>query len=131
MATRLPVPPCKTWTGAVSTRGYGVVRRGGKNHYVHRKAWIEAHGPVPKGFVVHHVCEEKLCYEVTHLMLMTHQEHRRHHGLSGAGAAHAAKTHCKEGHEFTPENTYVWRGARKCRACRAAAWKRHYERKAA
>lgn len=26
-------------------------------------------------------------------------------------------THCKNGHEFTPENTYVWRGHRYCRKC--------------
>jgi hypothetical protein len=30
------------------------------------------------------------------------------------------KTHCKQGHEFTPENTYVYRtGKRACRMCRA------------
>ena len=27
------------------------------------------------------------------------------------------KTHCKRGHEFTPENTYFYRGARHCRSC--------------
>jgi len=29
------------------------------------------------------------------------------------------KTHCKHGHEFTPENTCTKRGFRQCRACRA------------
>jgi hypothetical protein len=31
------------------------------------------------------------------------------------------KTHCIRGHEFTPENTYVYRGrkGRLCRCCRA------------
>jgi hypothetical protein len=34
-------------------------------------------------------------------------------------ARHAAKTHCKNGHEFTPENTYIRpdNGGRQCRAC--------------
>jgi len=27
------------------------------------------------------------------------------------------QTHCKRGHEFTPENTYLWQGHRVCRAC--------------
>jgi transcriptional regulator with XRE-family HTH domain len=27
------------------------------------------------------------------------------------------RTHCKYGHEFTEENTYVYRGSRYCRAC--------------
>lgn len=29
------------------------------------------------------------------------------------------KTHCLNGHEFTPENTYDWYGHRHCRKCRA------------
>lgn len=29
-------------------------------------------------------------------------------------------THCKWGHEYTPENTYEWRGSRHCRACARA-----------
>jgi hypothetical protein len=28
------------------------------------------------------------------------------------------QTHCKRGHEFTPENTYKWGGKRHCRMCR-------------
>jgi hypothetical protein len=32
---------------------------------------------------------------------------------------HARKTHCKRGHEFTPENTYIDRnGWKHCRTCR-------------
>lgn len=36
------------------------------------------------------------------------------------------KTHCRRGHEFTPENTYVSpKGHRSCRTCaRKARWKR-------
>jgi hypothetical protein len=33
-------------------------------------------------------------------------------------AAHAAKTHCKNGHAFTPGNTYrTPQGHRRCREC--------------
>lgn len=31
-----------------------------------------------------------------------------------------AQTHCKNGHEFTPENTYIHNETRNCRICRAA-----------
>jgi hypothetical protein len=30
----------------------------------------------------------------------------------------AMKTHCLRGHEFTEENTFVFRGHRQCRACK-------------
>lgn len=44
----------------------------------------------------------------------------------------APLTHCKHGHEFTPENTY-WnpKGFRNCRICRAARREQERERKAA
>lgn len=39
----------------------------------------------------------------------------------GTGSHHRDKTHCAEGHEYTPENTYLRPGTthRHCRACRA------------
>lgn len=39
-----------------------------------------------------------------------------------SAAARSALTHCKHGHEFTPENTYIKpNGYRNCRKCRADA----------
>lgn len=43
---------------------------------------------------------------------------RSYHGSSGA--ANSEKTHCKNGHEFTPQNTYLRpTGGRQCKRCRA------------
>lgn len=44
----------------------------------------------------------------------------------------ALKTHCKWGHEFTPENTYTWDGrkGRACRTCALARAKAHKRRAA-
>ena len=40
-------------------------------------------------------------------------------------------THCKHGHEFTPENTYTREeGWRQCRACNREAVKRSKQRRA-
>jgi hypothetical protein len=44
-----------------------------------------------------------------------------------------AKTHCKRGHEFTPENTgpATWSGGRFCRTCKRADGARLRERRRA
>lgn len=42
---------------------------------------------------------------------------RKPRGL--AGPSNASKTHCKNNHEFTPENTYVHDGRRNCKKCRS------------
>ena len=34
------------------------------------------------------------------------------------------RTHCPQGHEYTPANTYLWHGSKVCRACKAAQSKR-------
>lgn len=34
-------------------------------------------------------------------------------------ARQRAKTHCPQGHEYTPDNTYQWKRGRTCRACQA------------
>lgn len=39
------------------------------------------------------------------------------------------KMHCKHGHEFTPENTYVYRGGRRqCKTCIKLRKREHRQR---
>ena len=47
---------------------------------------------------------------------------------AASAASRRARTHCKHGHEWTPENTYVYpRGVRECRVCKREASRRHKE----
>ncbi len=52
-----------------STRysGHCVIRRNGKTLDVHRVAYQEFVGPIPDGFVIHHKCRNKRCFNVYHL----------------------------------------------------------------
>jgi len=43
----------------------------------------------------------------------------------GTGAKNAVKTHCKRGHEFTPENTRRTEAGRTCVTCIRAAGAAH------
>lgn len=58
--------PCKLWTGALRTNGYG---RTGTDQSAHVQAWFDAGNTRPKGTVVMHACNVKACHEVAHLGL--------------------------------------------------------------
>ena len=109
---------CWEWT-ASKLRGYGqfgTYRDGrAQTHRAHRFAYELLVGPIPDGLTLDHLCRNRGCVYPGHLEPATNAENV----LRGEGptAVHARKTHCIHGHEFTPENTYLWRGQRKCRAC--------------
>jgi hypothetical protein len=43
---------------------------------------------------------------------------QRRHNVEMMAALKRSRTHCKYGHEFTPENTYIRpEGRRECRVC--------------
>ncbi len=114
--------PCKIWTGGHNSAGYGYTYDGGKQFAVHRRAYEEAHGPIPEGFVIDHLCRVKSCYESTHLEAVTHRENTRR-GF-GPTAMRQRQTSCKRGHPLSGENLYVKpSGSRQCRICRRAARK--------
>lgn len=59
----------------------------------------------------------------------------RHGATAERGTANATKTHCAQGHEYTPENTRIsnYKGSRQrvCKTCAADAQRRHRERRRA
>ena len=109
---------CWVWTGATTRRrGYGRIRvGGGEKMLAHRLAYEWFVGPIPEGLVLDHLCRNPRCCNPQHLEAVDHRENC----LRGTSpwAQNARKTHCANGHEFTPENTRISRGARDCRACK-------------
>lgn len=109
---------CWEWTGALN-HGYGYVQFDGRPQNAHRVAYRLLVGPIPEDLHIDHLCRNRRCVNPAHLEPVTlHANLLRGQGASGINAR---KTHCVNGHEFTPENTYEWRGTRNCKLCREAA----------
>lgn len=108
---------CWIWQGYIGSDGYG---RCGRKQSAHLYSYRAFCGPVPKGLELDHLCRVITCVNPAHLEPVTHAENKRRR--------YVLVTHCKHGHEFTPENTYVWakRNTRTCRTCnRQHAANRH------
>ncbi len=124
---------CWLWLGTKTAAGYGQLRVRGVRVYAHRYAYEAAHGPIPSGLVVMHSCDNPSCVNPAHLSAGTYSQNTRDAVDRGLMAGWLGRrTHCKNGHAFTPENTQVnAKGWRRCRACGREAFYRAKARKAA
>lgn len=117
---------CWQWTAYRRPCGYGYVRFGGAVVHAHRAVYTLLVGPIPEGMQLDHVChtrdsscpggescQHRACVNPDHLEVVSASENM-------ARSWPANKTHCVNGHEFTPENTARYgSGRRKCRKCKA------------
>jgi hypothetical protein len=62
---------CWIWTGDTHIKGYGRFCLNGQNLYAHRVSYEWAKGPIPKGWVVDHVCYQHSCVNPDHLVATT------------------------------------------------------------
>lgn len=50
---------CLIWHKSKHRSGYGVMYIKRKQYYVHRKAYENVHGPIPKGTDIAHLCHDE------------------------------------------------------------------------
>lgn len=110
---------CWEWQGFRHKKGYGDMSYRCKNWRVHRLAYHLFHGPIPKGMVICHTCDNRPCCNPLHLFLGTFDINNKDMAAKGRCKYSAASwPRCKHGHEFTPENTRIdSRGFRQCKEC--------------
>lgn len=91
-----------------------------KVHWLVTAAFV---GPKPEGMVVRHLDGDHANNRIGNLLYGTPEEN------IADSVRH--KTHCKQGHAFSPENTFQRKSGRGCRECRRQSWVRFKERGAA
>jgi hypothetical protein len=107
---------CWGWEAAKDTTGYGRFWDGSRVVPAHRVSYELFVGPITEGLHIDHLCRNRGCVNPSHLEPVTQRENMMR-GVSPAAAANR-RTSCVHGHEYTAENTYLWRGSRHCMTCR-------------
>lgn len=126
---------CIEWQGSYFNSGYGRFTKPDSraSGLAHRLIYAHVHGPIPDGMYVCHRCDNPRCVNVEHLFLGSPEVNVQDAKQKGRRAPNPSpmrgRTHCKRGHEFTPENTIRTKGGRNCRECQRMHDRASYARK--
>ena len=126
---------CHVWTASLNKFGYGKFGRPGFHGQwmmAHRFAWQLAHGSLPEGLDLDHLCRNRACVNVTHLRAVDRQTNLLAPGSESNAKKNSDKTHCKRGHALTGDNLRPTnRGQRECKECYRMHARNRYNRKKA
>lgn len=109
---------CWEWKGRIGNSGYGAVYFNGTTCTAHRAVYEILEGEIPGEMQLNHLCHNRdnnckggrtclhrRCVNPSHMSLLTPKENLLLDNT--ASTINSKKTHCINGHEFTPENTRI------------------------
>lgn len=117
---------CWQWQGAIDKDGYGFFTLN-KLMSAHRASHLLFKGVINEGNQVDHLCRNRPCVNPDHLEQVTPKVNTLRSPIAPA-AINSRKTHCRNGHEYTPINTRMTRNERQCKTCYADNKRRYRQR---
>ena len=99
-AMSMPEPNsgCQLWLGGVANRRYGTLKINRQHQRAHRVAWEMANGPIPKGLVVCHRCDNTFCINPAHLIIGTQADNMADMVAKGRSTGHGTSRKGGERH---------------------------------
>ena len=114
-----------------TTGGYQTVclsKHGNKRtERVHRLVLLAFVGPCPDGMQACHRNDIPTDNRLVNLRWDSDSANK-HDQVRNGNHRNARKTHCPQGHKYTPDNTYVFSSGRVCKACARARARDSYAR---
>lgn len=119
-----PITDCYLYVGYVTKYGYGEIHLTPKRkERTHRlSAWIFLDYDLESNLQINHktICSNSNCWNFNHIYIGNQLENMQDAIIIGThiNVKNSGKTHCKNGHEFTEENTSInKKGCKICRIC--------------
>lgn len=116
--------PCYIWLKALRSKvclyaSYTYMMGAYKNTVmVHKYLYELQYSRVPIGLVLDHLCNNKNCINIEHLEVVTYSINTQRGFTRGRNHKNSLKTHCPQGHEYTKENTTIFKNGRLCKTCK-------------
>lgn len=139
----IPFSTCWHWNAAIAKNGYGKFNVG-RSDVTHKKITKTAHRlsweffnkrEIPDGKLACHTCDNRSCVNPGHIFIGTHKDNMQDCAKKGRTKNYSYnkyKKMCKWGHQFTEENTLLYKRKdsngyqRRCKQCVLTASRNRY-----